>query len=100
MKKLQPNEALSGPATAETSVTVVSPANTDERQTLRAQEQGLRNVRNHVEIADDRIQRAAVAWVAPPEPTRAEFDALLNDINVECQRVIETATELLLRRGA
>lgn len=67
---------------------------------LRAQEERLRNVLEHVEIANDRLKGAAVRWTAPPDPDRPAFETLLNTINTECQGVMDTAHELLLRRGA
>ena len=53
----------------------------------------------HVEIANDRLKGAAVRWQEPPEPVRPAFEALLININTECQSVMETTRELLLRRG-
>ena len=67
---------------------------------LQEQKAKLQNVLEHVEIADAKITRLATAWVAPPDPDWPEFEALRNDINSECQKVMTTVNELLLRRGA
>jgi hypothetical protein len=67
---------------------------------VQEQKAKLQNVLEHVEIADAKITRLATAWQDPPEPTWPQFDALRNDINSECQKVMSTINELLLRRGA
>jgi hypothetical protein len=46
-----------------------------------------------------KAEGAAVRWQEPPEPVRPAFEMLLNNINTECQSVMETTRELLLRRG-
>ena len=67
---------------------------------LQEQKAKLQNVLEHVEIADAKINRLANGWSDPPDPDRPQFNALLSDINTECQNVMDTVNELFLRRGA
>ena len=109
MEKLSRRRVLVNLAAAGAGAAIAGTANAQNRQDqnqcrqdprLREQEERLRNVLEHVENANDRIRGVAVRWVAPPEPDRPAFETLLNTINNECQSVMDTAHELLLRRGA
>ena len=99
MEKLSRRKVLVSLAAAGAGAAVVGTANA-QNPNLRAQEERLRNVLEHVEIANDRIKGVAARWTAPPEPDRPAFETLLTNINIECQSVMDTTRELLLRRGA
>jgi hypothetical protein len=96
-RKLLVNLAATGAAAAGART---ASARDRQRPNLKEQEARLRNVLSHLEAGNDHMNRVASGWTAPPDPDRPEFDALLNGINSECQSVMETANELLLRRGA
>ena len=102
MEKLSRRKALLGLAAAGAGAAVVGVAKAEGTQdpNLKSQEERLRNVLEHVEIANDRIRGVAVRWADPPEPIRPAFETLLTNINTECQSVMDTTRELLLRRGA
>jgi hypothetical protein len=109
MEKLSRRKVLVNLAAAGAGAVIAGTANAQGRQDanqcpqnprLRAQEERLRNVLDQVEIANDHIRGVAARWTAPPEPDRPAFETLLTNVNTECQSVMETAHELLLRRGA
>ena len=109
MEKLSRRKVLVTLAAAGAGAAIAGTANAQGRQDpnqcpqnprLRAQEERLRNVLDHVEIANDHIRGVAARWTNPPEPDRPAFETLLTSINTECQSVMDTAHELLLRRGA
>src|SRR5262245_13569972 len=102
MEKLSRRKALLGLATAGAGAVVVGAAKAQgtEDPNLSAQKERLRNVLDHVEIANDRIKGAAARWQNPPDPGRPAFETLLTNINTECQNVMDSVRELLLRRGA
>jgi len=102
MEKLSRRKVLISLAAAGAGAAVAGTANAQDHQpaNLSAQEARLRNVLEHVEIANDHIKGVAARWTAPPDPTRPAFETLLTNINSECQSVMDTAHELLLRRGA
>ena len=99
MERLSRRKVLLSLAAAGAGAAVAGTANA-QNSNLRAQEARLRNVFEHVEIANDHIKGVAARWTAPPDPTRPAFETLLTNINSECQSVMDTAHELLLRRGA
>ncbi len=102
MEKLSRRKALLGLVAAGAGAAVVGTVKAQGREdpNLSAQKERLRNVLEHVEIADDRLKGAAARWVAPVDPDRPPFETLLTNISTECQSVMDTAHELLLRRGA
>ena len=102
MEKLSRRKALLGLAAAGAGAAVAGAAKAEGTQdpNLKSQEERLRNALEHVEIANDRLKGAAVRWVDPPEPSRPAFETLLTNISTECQSVMDTTRELLLRRGA
>jgi hypothetical protein len=102
MEKLSRRKALMSLAVAGAGAAMAGAANAQvaDDTNLNAQKERLRNVLGHVEIANDLIKGAAARWVNPPEPGRPAFETLLSNINTECQSVMDTTRELLLRRGA
>ena len=92
--------AAAGAGAAVTGMAAPGMAKAMDDPGLTAQLERLRNVLGHVEIADDVIIGAAARWIAPPDPDRPAFETLLTTIDTECQSVIDTVRELLLRRGA
>src|SRR5438034_7623969 len=102
MEKLSRRKALLSLAAAGAGAAMVGVAKAEATQdpNLSAQKERLRTVLEHVEIANDRLKGAAVRWSAPPDPDRPAFETLLTNINSECQSVMDTTHELLLRRGA
>jgi hypothetical protein len=108
MEKVSRRKALVSLAAAGAGAVVVGAAQAQGPQDTRceqdpnlsAQKERLRSVLEHVEIANDRLKGAAVRWVNPPDPSRPAFETLLTNINTECQSVMDTTRELLLRRGA
>ena len=99
MEKISRRKVLFGLAAAGVGLAVAGTTNAKTTD-LRGQEQRLREVLRHVEVANDHFNRVAAGWVAPPDLSVAVFDGLLININTECQSVMETARELLDRRGA
>jgi hypothetical protein len=101
MEKLSRRKALLGLAAAGAGTALVGAAKAQDREdpNLSAQKERLRNVLEHVEMANDRLKGAAVRWADPPEPNRPAFETLLTNINTECQSVMDITHELLLRRG-
>lgn len=99
MEKISRRKVLFGLAAAGAGLAVAGTTNAKTTD-LRAQEQRLREVLRHVEIANDHFKRVAARWVGPPDISVAVFDGLLININTECQSVMDTARELLDLRGA
>ena len=99
MEKLSRRKVLVSLAAVGAGAAVVGTANA-QNSNLRAQEARLRNVLEHIETANDHIKGVAARWADPPDPDRPAFETLLTNINTECQSVMDTTRELLLRRGA